>query len=390
MNRMLNGGSLTPGQYDAAETAGRQNVTNRVIEAFGPAVFNATAYPTRICDERELWRYIDVMHETRFAPTIDHVLDGLSPGEFDLFKRAVKFMVEFTTATFGRPVRCENALLRSINIYRYIKAMEPSVVLELGPGSGYVGLLLILDGIGVVGCDNTQAFYLVQNRVWEAAAGGANFSELAQSADSLRDVMSQDLRGKVVHVPWWKIVDLALDTIPGQVDVATANHCLAEMQDNARMYFLRLCRALLAKSGGPFLFEGWGDDLIQAPSGVARDFLTSGFKLYHNEERVTAFSPYREEFGPYAQLPHSVPVIRRLRNLSRRAVGMKTIPYEFHAIDFHGDNKYSNAITRAQRMHANSRKTYRDPIANFLIESYGTNVFDTEDRFLALIDRKYV
>jgi hypothetical protein len=389
MDRILDGGSLTPAQYDAAETVGRQNVTNRIIEAFGPAVFNATAYPTRIGDERELWRYIDVMHETRFAPTIDHVLDGLSQGEFDLFKRAVKFMIEFTSATFGRPVRCENALLRSINIYRYIKAMNPSVVLELGPGSGYVGLLLILDGIGVVGCDNTQAFYLVQNRVWGAAAG-ANFCDLAQSADSLRDVLSQDLRGKVVHVPWWKIVDFAPDTLSGQVDVATANHCLAEMQNNARKYYLRLCHALLAKSGGPFLFEGWGDDLIQPPAGVARDFLASGFKLYHNEERVTAFSPHRQEFGPYARLPRSIPFPRRLRNLSRRLVGMATIPYEFHAIDFHGDNKFSNAITSAQGRHANSPKIYRDPIADFLIESYGTNVFDTEDRFLALIDRKYV
>src|ERR1700678_3631227 len=145
---------LQPGSYDAAEAIGRVSLSNRMIEAFHPETFNATGYPVHVADAAELWRYVDVMHETRLEQTVNEVLNGLTEDEFAAFQRAVNFVVHFTSETFGRPLHCENALLRAMNIYRYIKAMKPKVVMELGPGSGYLGLLVILDGTGYIAFEN--------------------------------------------------------------------------------------------------------------------------------------------------------------------------------------------------------------------------------------------
>jgi hypothetical protein len=195
--------ALQPATYNALEAAGRRNLPNRIIEAFYPETFNATGYPVQVRDDGELWRYVDVMHETRLEQTVDEVLNGLTSEELSLFERAVRFMIGFTQEHFGRPLRCENALLRAMNIYRYIRALTPRMVMELGPGSGYLGLLVLLDGIGYLACENTQAFYLLQNHLWSAAAKD-RFLDLADDDRSLRDVLSNAPNGAVVHVPWWK------------------------------------------------------------------------------------------------------------------------------------------------------------------------------------------
>jgi hypothetical protein len=388
MDMIANRGSLTPAQYDAAEALGRLYATNRMIEAFCPVTFNASAYPTHIDDERELWRYVDVMHETRLKVTISQVLEGLTRDEFDLFERAVNFMIQFTVATFGRPLHCENALLRAMNIYRYIKAINPRAVLELGPGSGYLGLLLILDGIGLIGCDNTQAFYLMQNRIWGAAAG-ANFSDLAQTDDTIRDALSRNLAGKVVHVPWWKVVDLEPESLPGQIDVVTANHCLAEMQNNARKYYLSLSRNLLGKSGGPFLFEGWGAEHVQSRAGVARDFVLTGFRMCHEEQaKVTAYSPVIPGLGASAEQPRSIALHRKIRNFLRWIVVLPPIDYGYIVRPYKGDNKFSNLIVDVQRRHTLSPKVETKKIINFLKDVYGSSP-DIEERFLELIGTNY-
>ena len=62
---------LAPQTYDREEDKGRALLSNRVIEAFQPQVFNAAGYPVHVASEDELWRYIDVMHETRLKSTVE-------------------------------------------------------------------------------------------------------------------------------------------------------------------------------------------------------------------------------------------------------------------------------------------------------------------------------
>jgi hypothetical protein len=379
---------LQPDEYDVLEIRGRQQLPNRVIEAFHPETFNATGYPVHVTSPGELWRYIDVMHETRLEQTVNEVLGGLTDKEIELFASAVRFMTEFTQRSFGRVIRCENALLRAMNIYRYIRVMNPRVVLELGPGSGYLGLLVILDGRGYIACENTQAFYLMQNRVWGEAAGG-RFVDLAKDPRTLREILSGDLGGMAVHVPWWKVVDLDVTTLPGSIDVVTANHCLTEMQPNSMKYYLRLASALLRRTAGIFMFEGWGYQLNHPRGEVAREFSKTGYALCHADGTVVAYAaaPQNETYG---QMPLPVPVKWKIRNLLRKLAGFATIPYEYYVGDFAGANRVSRAIASVQVKIPQTATHKYGEIMRLLFSIYDGRPGSEEEEFLALIGHDYL
>jgi hypothetical protein len=380
--------TLQPTVYDALEAAGRGGLPNRVIEAFHPETFSATGYPVHIRDEGELWRYVDVMHETRLEQTVNQVLGGLTDEEFALFGRAVRFMIGFTQAQFGHALRCENALLRAMNIYRYIKALKPSTVMELGPGSGYLGLLLILDGIGYIACENTQAFYLLQNRLWQAAAG-VRFLELAEDGRSLREVLSGLPDAAAVHVPWWKVVDLDLANLPGSLDVVTANHCLTEMQPNAMKYYLRMASSLLQPLPGAFVFEGWGSQINHPRGEVAREFSNTGFRLCHADGSVVAYVA-RAESEQYGHVPLPVSAKHKARNLARNLVGLPTVPYSYFIDRFSGGNRISKIIAGIEATLPNIAVHKYDDVTRFLSKVYGAGVASAEERFLALIGQNYL
>ena len=379
---------LMPDLYDLEEKKGRALLSNRLIEAFQPQIFNQTGYPVHVSSEAELWRYVDVMHETRLKSTVEELLQGLTPDEFELFQRAVTFMIQFTTSTFGRPMRCENALMRAMGIFRYIRAAKPNRVMEFGPGSGYLGLLHILDGIQYVGIENTQAFYLLQNRMWSAATGG-NFCELATDLMTLRDAAGQMPGSRALHVPWWKTVDFDLENLPLAVDLVTANHCLAEMHDNAMKYYVRMAYAALKHNRGPFIFEGWGYELLRSRGVVAREFDAVGFGMAHVEDRAVAFSSNRESSG-YLPLPRQTSYGEKIRSVLRRFIRLESFPQGYEISSYGGPNSVSILIRDTQEKAKNAATvTYRDVIA-FLADAYKNIPANEEERFLELIGKSYL
>lgn len=378
--------ALSPEYYDSQEAEGRIHLSNRVIEAFQPDVFNVLGYPTRVTDERELRRYVDVMHETRLRRTVDDLLGGLTTREFATFQDLVRFTADLTAALFGRPLHCENALLRAFNIYRYVAAAEPDVVLEIGPGSGYLGLLLIHGGTGYVAVENTQAFYLAQNRLWGAAAG-ERLVELAQEPVTLREALARAGRGCVVHVPWWKVVDLDPGSIEAQIGLVTANHCLAEMHENALGYYLRLAHRLLAPGRGSFVFEGWGYDIRRSVESVAREFDTAGFSLLHSTDKVNALVPRENSEGVQYEFPRRVPSKVRIQNTAIKFLGLKGPDYEYSVQRFLGDNPVSRRFREVERRVGNKATVSSADVLAFLREVYTSP--NEEELFLELIGRRY-
>ncbi len=380
--------ALAPELYDREEQKGRATLSNRIIEAFQPQVFNATGYPVHVRSEAELWRYVDVMHETRLKSTVEDLLQGLTPDEFALFQRAVRFIIDFTTMTFGRPLRCENALMRAMGIFRYIRAAQPKRVMEFGPGSGYLGLLHILDGISYIGVENTQAFYLLQNRMWSAAAK-SGFCELASEPMSLRDVTARLDDYQAVHIPWWKIIDVEPAELPLAVDLVTANHCLAEMQDSAMKYYVRMSYAALKNTRAPVIFEGWGYELLRSRGFVAREFDATGFRMCHVEERVVAYSS-DPAISDYQVLPRTTSVREKFRSMSRRVLRLETIMHGYEIASYTGTNPLS-AFVRATQENAKKAATvgYGEVIA-FLASVYGEKNPSQEERFLERIGKSYL
>ena len=286
------------------------------------------------------------------------------------------------------PLHCENALMRAMNIFRYIRAANPSRVMEFGPGSGYLGLLHILSGIPYIAIENTQAFYLLQNRIWSAASEG-KFCELATEPMSLREAGSRLSEYRAVHVPWWKAVDLDMGTPPVTVDVVTANHCLAEMQDNAMKYYARLAHAALKAKRGPFLFEGWGYELLRSRGIVAREFDAAGFHMAHVEERAVAFSSDHAMAGG-KDLPRPVRFREKLRNLNRRFLRLEPVPHGYEVASHSGSNPLSDLVRQTQEETRKKASIRYSEVAEFLAAAYDNRDESEEDRFLALIGKSYL
>ena len=102
--------------YDKAENVAAERYPNRILQAFYPEMFATLGYPARVKRNDQLWRYIDVMHETRTHFNLEYLLHGMTPEEFELFKKVTKIVDSHTTGQFGMRAHPTAALLRAIHV----------------------------------------------------------------------------------------------------------------------------------------------------------------------------------------------------------------------------------------------------------------------------------
>ena len=294
---------LTVEEYNQKESAAVAAFPNRVVEMVNPVVFAAEGYPARVRSDSELWKYLDVMHETRFERDFANLHGGaITEKQFDQLRQVARTAHEFSRASFGLNLTTRGSLLRALNIFQHIADIfdgSPARVFELGPGSGYLGCLFILNGWSYAASDIAQAFYLFQNRLWNHASGG-KLKDLASDADW----DGKTSPGEPVHVPWWEFYKLFEKQMP-EVDVVTCNHALAEMHPNSMAFALRVAREMLRGKGlKAFVFEGWGFERFVPRSTITKEFHRCGFNLVHNDDQITVFAPRESDCAsPFARLP---------------------------------------------------------------------------------------
>jgi hypothetical protein len=276
--------------YDKAENVAAERYPNRILQAFYPEMFATLGYPARVKRNDQLWRYIDVMHETRTHFNLEYLLHGMTPEEFELFKKVTKIVDSHTTAQFGMRAHPTAALLRAIHVLRLIKIVTGSArptVLEIGPGCGYLAVLLVMEGYPYVGTDVVQAFYLYQNHMLSLVA--KNLRELVtEDADIM--TVGQPEPGTAIHIPWWKWVTLTPDKIKLSAGIMTSNHVLCEMHPSSMAYLTVVAGRILANhpGGGKVVFDNWGYDLLHSHETVAREFAKRGLHVCHDEDAMTA------------------------------------------------------------------------------------------------------
>jgi hypothetical protein len=283
---------LDVGSYDAAEAAAIDRFPIRINQAFFPEMFAAVGYPARVKRSDQLWRYIDVMHETRTQYNMESLLHGLTKREFELFQDVTCIIDRHSTQAYGRRAHATSALLRALHVLRLVKTVtgdERPAVLEIGPGCGYLGMLLVMEGYPYIGTDVTQAFYLYQNHMLSHVS-----SDLKELVDHDADILSLEAPkpGTAVHLPWWKWVTLTPDKVRLSAGIMTSNHCLCEMHPNSMAYLAMIARRILSNhpSGGKFVFDSWGYDLLHSEHTVLAKFVEHGFRLCHNETAVSAMA----------------------------------------------------------------------------------------------------
>lgn len=276
--------------YDAAENAAVDRFSNRVVQAFYPDLFATVGYPMRVKRADQLWRYIDVMHETQGDRMIGEVLQGMTADEFELYKHVTKIVDQHGTEHFGMRAHATAALLRGIHALRLIKIATGDArptVLEVGPGCGYLATLLVMEGYPYIGTDVSQAFYLYQNHMLSHVA--TSLRELAaEEADIL--TVEQPKPATAIHIPWWKWFTLTPEKIKLAAGIMTSNHVLCEMHPSSAAYMAVVGHRMLSNppGGGKFVFDNWGSPLLRSPRSVATKFAEHGLQLCHDEHAMSA------------------------------------------------------------------------------------------------------
>ena len=245
-------------EYDRNERLALKSTPNRAIQAFSPVTFAWLNYPQRVYEELELARYVDTMHEAKeavyFSDTHSYSLD-----EARLIGEISDTVAKLTLDRFGKSIRPWMAPLASIPLLRILCAISQATgkksltVFEAGPGSGYLGALLFKAGHRYISMDNTQAFYLWQNRLFHELAG-KDFHEMAGSQTG----SPVDHEKRAVHVPWW-VYTTFHQHCPIQADVVVCEQALGEISLLGLRYMLRISARMLSGSHpGLFIFTSPG------------------------------------------------------------------------------------------------------------------------------------
>lgn len=272
-------------KYNQAERAGRATVSNRAIESFSLELWNTLGYPFKVDSESELWRYHDSMQDGRFKENLQ-IIGTYSAHDFDLVTKTAKQVLSFSERHL--PIRSsgKHALTRSLYQYQLLMKYRPHDgplrILEIGPGSGYLGLLLANDGHQYFAMDAAQAFYLYQKKLWSDIYGSDYFdySESSSRPDTT----------KVTHIPWWQFANLSIP-IP-DVDVVTINHALTEMHPQAvKTIFARLYSAWGDTDKKLVLAESWGYDYFKRKEAMLKDIRSTNFTIIRGGNQIGIFRP---------------------------------------------------------------------------------------------------
>lgn len=302
-------------RYREAETVGRSFVPNRAIQAFGLETFSAVGYPYEITDERELWRYHDVMQDGRLEGNLRLLETDSKFDNWELAKRAASSLQSFSEARFGFPSAGKDMLSRALYQYALLCAVldgrpKPWSILEVGPGCGYLGLLLGLEGHRYLALEASQAFYTYQSTL---------FGDLF--ADEYCDGLSDVTDARIAHLTWWDFCREG-SKLP-ELTGATANHMLAEMNSSALRF---LFRKLHSTQGHGFhlVAETLGSHAVNSLNDTLRQVVACGFSATQiKPDQAWRFTSSHAE-GEISYWPVSFP--RKVRaKLTSFSLGRKLV-----------------------------------------------------------------
>lgn len=280
---------LSVNEYNIKEKEGKQALSNRFIEAFQPELFEKIGFPTRIEDEKEVYKFLDSMHDGRLARYYGSYNFVYAPTyeEYEMMKIMAKDIYQLTEKRYAKGILVKAPLLASMNIFRKIKYIEEETlptVFEIGGGNGVLGALLHRSGHKYISTDITQAFYLTQNNLWE----GLESDCVMECMDSLENLNDTE-KYKMIHIPYWKLWELRNSDL--EADIMVSNHNLAEMHERALRFYLQYAKQLMRNSEYKlFIAQAPGSVRFRNVDYLLRTFSEMGFELLYSERYFIIFA----------------------------------------------------------------------------------------------------
>lgn len=272
--------------YNSKEIDGKAILSNRFIRAFRPKLFENGGFPTTVQKESELARYIDSMHAYSFESHYNNLCGGITEQEFSLLRKTTEDIYDMTKQKYNSDFLVKAPMIASICEKRIIEAAlgstEGKRVFEIGGGSGTLGCLLLEDNIKYSATDVTQAFYLIQNRLFDFITNGG-----------VNELVEEDLdhNSNCIHIPYWKLWEMREKPI--NVDLTISNHALLEMSPASLKFYLNYCRTAMKNSNeGLFVFQGGGWRIDKNLIDLIKLFEEYGFylKYFDHSKEIAGFS----------------------------------------------------------------------------------------------------
>ena len=317
---------LTVQAYADAEIAAKTALSADHIRAFSPATFRYHGYPDAAESDAAVIRYVDTMQE--FAdPLRHHEREAYSEDEARLVRQVCERVVELTRGLFGRPVRPWQGPLTTMKVFRAVQEVarvtgkRELTVFELGPGSGYLGALLVAAGHRYVSSDIAQGFYLWQSHLGRALAG----DEFIEGALEPRYPYGAGRR--VVHMPWWHYATLYRESAIPQADIVVSDHALGEMHAYAMRYSSQLIKMMLASSSvGLVVFESIGEPRFHSQDAVWSHFARVGLDRPLPDGPIKAIGKTARMSKQVMEIFASQPPPYNPSGSSKRLLGRDIIP----------------------------------------------------------------
>ena len=270
--------------YDKLDAVYSANSSYIERKLFSPVTQMAENDPTRMNSIEEIKFFLDTQQEGRYETLVSQTMNGLTPAELEQFSTVVKSVWEMS-GELGVPTITFGTLLRQIYQNRLVNLFlsDMESVLEVGPGSGYLPVLVARSGRKVVSTDVTQALFVTQALLYNYL-GYINKPKWGFPFSDEKTVMFES--SSFEHLPWWQFRNL-IEPGCGQVESIVINCAVCELHKWAVQHLLVVAQNLGVKR---FLMDSTGH---QTPNrtiqNVAAEFRMHGYEVAHAGEDIFVF-----------------------------------------------------------------------------------------------------
>ena len=271
--------------YRIREAVAQKKLPFLAQAAFQPIHFLTFSWPTRLKSISDLKNLADSMHENRkerWLGRLGKKGGGLSSNEISLMATvAERVGPMFKALSLPAPGA---SLINAFFNLRMINDIFPkcNAILEIGPGSGWLSLLLALSRKRtLVTVEVTENFYLWQSLLFKCFPE----IELRQTLDGYLEERNRT-ESIILHAPWWEHAELR--RMPLNIDLVVANHVVCEMHEHSLRYILKL--ATTREAPPQFLIEGEGDQRIRKWEVAVQIFREYGYDFKSIEIGVFLFT----------------------------------------------------------------------------------------------------
>ncbi|NBW19320.1 MAG: hypothetical protein EBR82_66225 [Caulobacteraceae bacterium] len=256
-------------EYAEAERLAVENIGKDKAERLGLYWWDSAGLDYSASNKNDLIRFHDQMQDGRFTVNIS-LMGELSNKELWMLETAGRIVFEFGK-TIGKPTAARDAVTRAMYQWKIVASHFDlrNSILEIGPGSGYLGLMAMLAGHDYKAIERASGFYHYQRELWNFAA---------------RHI----IKGKATHIPWWRLAD---EQAFEPVGVATINHAICEIHPDG----LHTMFSFLRRSTFTVVIEDVG--LQKTPKQTALDTIKSAgwhISSFPNDVHICRREPRRD------------------------------------------------------------------------------------------------